>query len=378
MAKCARAGRSVAHVFALALAPLLLVPRIASSADPDVVSRDHRVKVVSIAPAIAGQRVELYLRERVLRSPGNRARQDKVVLFVHGAGTPAEVSFDVPYRDYSWMSHLARAGYDVFSVDMTGYGRSTRPAQMADKCNLSEAQQKIFGVQCPQSYPGALTNIESDWNDVGAAVDYIRKLRHVDRVSLIGWSQGGPRAGGWAARHPERVEKLILLAPAYNRSSPADAPALPVPGPVFTTQSRDEFIANWDRQALCAGQYEPAAADSVWRAMLESDPVGAKWTPAVRRAPISSSSWGWDAQRVKGMTTPTLLFIGEHDKQVDPERVRDLYADLGIDRKVLVTLGCASHNAMWEKNHRALFDASLEWLDKGTVKGQQSGLLRFD
>jgi pimeloyl-ACP methyl ester carboxylesterase len=47
-----------------------------------------------------------------------------VVLFVHGAGTPAEVSFDVPYKDYSWMAYLAQAGYDVFSVDMTGYGRS--------------------------------------------------------------------------------------------------------------------------------------------------------------------------------------------------------------------------------------------------------------
>ena len=34
---------------------------------------------------------------------------DNVVLFVHGAGTPAEVSFDVPYKDYSWMAYLAHA-----------------------------------------------------------------------------------------------------------------------------------------------------------------------------------------------------------------------------------------------------------------------------
>ena len=60
------------------------------------------------------------------------------MLFVHGAGTPAEVAFDVPYQDYSWMAYLARAGFDVFSVDMTGYGRSTRPAPMNDPCNLAE------------------------------------------------------------------------------------------------------------------------------------------------------------------------------------------------------------------------------------------------
>ncbi|HEV1287986.1 MAG TPA: hypothetical protein VNU44_21860 [Bryobacteraceae bacterium] len=28
--------------------------------------------------------------------------QDRVALFIHGAGTPAEVAFDVPYQDYSW------------------------------------------------------------------------------------------------------------------------------------------------------------------------------------------------------------------------------------------------------------------------------------
>src|SRR6202000_1269217 len=57
---------------------------------------------------------------------------DKWVLFIHGAGTPAEVSFDVPYQDYSWMGYLAKAGYDVFSVDMTGYGRSGRPAPIVE------------------------------------------------------------------------------------------------------------------------------------------------------------------------------------------------------------------------------------------------------
>ncbi len=53
------------------------------------------------------------------------------MLFVHGAGTPAEVAFDVPIGDYSWMAFLARNGFDVFSMDTTGYGRSTRPAAVA-------------------------------------------------------------------------------------------------------------------------------------------------------------------------------------------------------------------------------------------------------
>ncbi len=72
-------------------------------------------------------------------------RDDRVVLFVHGAGTPAEVAFDVPHADYSWMAFLAAAGFDVFSMDMTGYGRSTRPNVMNDACNLSAEQQTALG-----------------------------------------------------------------------------------------------------------------------------------------------------------------------------------------------------------------------------------------
>lgn len=355
----------------------LLAGLAAPAAAQDTVSRDHTVTVTSQVPVLAGQKSTLYVRERALPQVLRKGAGDKVVLFVHGAGTPAEVSFDVPYQDYSWMGYLARAGYDVFSVDMTGYGRSARPAAMTDKCNLSPEQQKSFGVNCSQAYPGNLTNIESDWNDISAAVDFIKTRRHVQKVSLIAWSQGGPRAGGWAANHPDQVNRLVLLAPAYNRATKSERPVLPVPGAVFNTQSHEEFIANWDRQAPCPGQYTPEAAASVWSEMLKSDPVGAKWTPPVRRAPIASSGWGWTQEKVKAMTTPTLMVAGVNDKQVNPERVRDLYADIGIGQKVFIDLGCSSHNAMWEKNHLALFQASLEWLDKGTVNGQSQAMLKL-
>lgn len=358
---------------AVAAMALLAMPAFAE----EIPTRDHTVTVTSTVPAIAGRKSTLYVRERALPNILRHGAGDKVVLFVHGAGTPAEVSFDVPYQDYSWMSYLAAAGYDVFSVDMTGYGRSARPAPMDDKCNLSPEQQKGFGVSCPQSYPGNLTNLESDWNDISAAVAFIEKLRHVKKLNLVGWSQGGPRAGGWTADHPDQVAKLILLAPAYNRNAKTDAPPLPVPGPVFNTQSHDEFIANWDRQAPCPGQYDPAAAASVWSEMLKSDPVGAAWTPAVRRAPIASGGFGWTQAKVKAMTTPTLMVSGVNDKQVNPDRVRDFYADIGSRQKVFIDLACSSHNAMWEKNHLLLFKASLEWLEKGTVNGQSQAMLKL-
>ncbi|MDO8271198.1 MAG: hypothetical protein Q7U82_04650 [Gammaproteobacteria bacterium] len=86
------------------------------------------------------------MRERTL--PGTPLRSadlaGKVVLFIHGAGSPAEVAFDVPVEGYSWMAYLAEAGYDTFAMDTTGYGRSTRPHVMNDLCNLSETAQQDF------------------------------------------------------------------------------------------------------------------------------------------------------------------------------------------------------------------------------------------
>jgi hypothetical protein len=57
--------------------------------------------------------------------------------------------------------------------------------------------------------------------------------------------------------------------------------------------------------------------------------------------------------------------------------VKELYADLGSKNKVFVELACSSHNAMWEKNHLAMFQASLEWLEKGTVNGKTEGMFNL-
>ena len=249
---------------------------------------------------------------------------------------------------------------------------------MNDPCNLAPDRQAGFvKAPCQPSYGQATTTIASDWADVGAVVDYIRALRRVDRVSLVAWSLGGPRAGGYAARNPQKVHRLVLLAPAYDRTMAAAAPAqLPAAGAAFNTQSRTEFEANWLRQVGCPEQVDPRARDSVWSEMQASDPVGATWGPGVRRAP-QTTTWGWDTGTVKQSTTPTLIVQGILDKQVPPERAQHLHADLGATQKVLVDLGCASHNAMWERNHLLLFEASREWLTSGTVNGSSAGVSRW-
>jgi pimeloyl-ACP methyl ester carboxylesterase len=361
-----------------------IAPLAAAEDDERVLRVDHYVGVRSTVPAIADQMTPIYVRE-VVRAAGalrERSIANRVVLFIHGAGTPAEVAFDLPYQDYSWMEYLAEAGFDAFAMDTTGYGRSTRPAAMNDPCNLSPAQQLGLAPDgrtevCAPSYGQQMTTMASDWNDISAVVDHLRALRGAAQVSMVSWSLGGPRAAGYAAQNPDKVAKLVLLAPAYNRDASATPPTpLPAVGATMNTQSRDQLAALWNRQVGCPDQYEPGAFKAVWQAMLESDPVGATWGSGVRRAP-NVTNWGWTTAVVAATKTPTLMITGSHDGQVQPARVHDLYADLGSKSKVLVDLACSSHNAMWEKNHRLLFQASLEWLLKGTVNGVDQGKVRL-
>ena len=342
---------------------------------------DHYVPVKSTVPAIAGQTTSIYVREVVRAGSGLRNRSaSPVVLFVHGAGTPGNVAFDVSQQDTSWMAFLARAGFDTFAIDMTGYGRSTRPGQMNDACNLAAEQQVALALgtePCAPSYPQQMTTLQSDWHDLGAVVDHLRALRNVSQVSLVAWSLGGPRAAGYAAQNPGKVQKLVLLAPAYSRDASATPPAqVPARGAAMNTQSRADLVALWNRQVGCPGQYEAATLDAIWKDMLESDPIGATWGPGVRRAPLVTS-WGWTKEVVAATKTPTLMITGAHDVQVVPSRVRDFHADLGAPKKVLIDLACSSHNAMWEKNRGLLYQSSLEWLSKGTVNGTDNGTIRI-
>src|SRR5947207_5183892 len=166
------------------LAQALAQPAVAADGGDRLLRLDHYVGIRSTVPAIAGQTTAIYVREVVRAGSAmrNRPSANKVVLFIHGAGTPAEVSFDVPYKDYSWMEYLARAGFDVFAMDTTGYGRSTRPAAMSDPCNLASAAQaqfvpRLITAPCAATFTHEATTIATDWDHICEVVDYVRGLR---------------------------------------------------------------------------------------------------------------------------------------------------------------------------------------------------------
>jgi hypothetical protein len=67
-----------------------------------------------------------------------------------------------------------------------------------------------------------LITIASDQGDIDAVVDYVRSLRHVDTISPLGWSRGGPRLGPYVATH--RKDRWSGVARAIVLGQPERSP----------------------------------------------------------------------------------------------------------------------------------------------------------
>jgi pimeloyl-ACP methyl ester carboxylesterase len=129
-------------------AMLLLSPGFsATAAPPKIVMEEFQIPAVD-----AG--VMLYVRNKHPEKL-KTVSAEKILLFVHGATYPSETAFDLPLNGLSWMDYVARGGYDVYLVDVRGYGKSTRPAEM--------------DAPPDQNEPIARTEIAV--KDVGAAVE---------------------------------------------------------------------------------------------------------------------------------------------------------------------------------------------------------------
>jgi pimeloyl-ACP methyl ester carboxylesterase len=109
----------------------------------------------------------------------------EVVILVHG--------FSVPY--YIWdgtYEFLVKNGYRVLRYDMYGRGYSDRPSTIYDKA--------LYNTQL---------------------LDLISALKLQGHVNLAGISFGGEMVTNFACEHPNIINKVILIDPAYESLKPS-------------------------------------------------------------------------------------------------------------------------------------------------------------
>lgn len=161
----------------------------ASSAKP--VEHPREIKTRELIAEREGLKLKLYEKWRA-GSEEAWKQNGKVILLIHGATWASKCTFDPdPEHGYSMMEVLADAGYDVFALDLHGYGRSERTdADWTDAVSAAK--------------------------DVEAAVEFIRALRWVERVHLFGYQWGAQPAALYAAQKPQKVARLALLGMRYR------------------------------------------------------------------------------------------------------------------------------------------------------------------
>jgi pimeloyl-ACP methyl ester carboxylesterase len=326
---------------------------------------DHFVPHISTERANKGSRISLFVRER------RGAQRGAVVLFVQGRSAAAVPSFDLQYRDYSWMTYLADAGFGVFATDLQGYGSSSKPTVMDDPCNTSADNQSKYLVPnplkapCPPRYSHSFGSFATDWDEIDTVVEFIRSIRgdRALKVNLVGWSRGGMRVIGYAALRPDNIERVIALAPTRF------PPVATVPSyPMNMTDKRDFFV-DWDRQIdakNCRQQVDPSIREALWDSTIALDKLGRGWGTGVRRSPAFTAA-GWTADLPARVQAPTLVIRGALDDQAPEQATRALYDALG-GPKAYVTVSCGSHELVYEKQHTKLLQASAEWLRSGTYE----------
>ncbi|MBB6220781.1 alpha/beta hydrolase [Rhizobium leguminosarum] len=288
--------------------------------------------------------IKLYLR--------NKRRKDhkvflaaKTIVMVHGATFSSGSLYDVPFNGMSFIDFLAHRGFDVFAVDVRGYGKSTRPPEMQAAPDLTPP----------------LVATDTGVADFATAIDFVLRLRGLKAVNVFAMSWGGTVAGAYAARNPDKLVKLALLAPQWLSDV-----AIPIDqGGALGSYRLVPVHAALARWLGTAPEYArerlvPEGWFDLWAALtLSEEPSQVDREQGKLRAtngPIQDIRTYWRAgapyYQPSEIRAPVLLLHGEWDVDVPLDLARAYFEQLtGASYRRWVEIGEATHLALME-SHR--------------------------
>jgi len=280
--------------------------------------------------------VDLFMYRKTCPSVGVEGRKP-VLFLVHGSSQAARTSYDLkgPGDDeYSVMNVFAKWGYDVWTMDHEGYGRSSRTP----------------------GYSYILDGAE----DLKAAMPVVQEATGQSRFNFFGTSSGALRAGAFQNAAPHWVSRLALAAFPWTGK---DAPSL---------IKRRERLAEW--QATNRRE----VGEEYFRNMFTRDVVGltAPDLPAAAAAAEMANGGGSvpngtyvdmcinlplvDPAKIE---CPILIIRGDHDGITTDEDNAAFYAALPTKDKIMVTISGQAHNMTVGLNRHRFWHVLRFFLD---------------
>lgn len=266
---------------------------------------------------------------------GDPAKAVGTILFVHGSSMAGQPTFDlqVPGRPFSSsMDYFASLGFDVWSVDMEGYGRSTK-----DRDNNAPISQ------------GA--------DDCYAAAQYIQKLRGAKQFMVYGISSGALRAAMFAERHPDMVARLALDAFVWTGEGSPTLAERKKKLPEFIKINRRPMnkpfihsVFDRDHPDTAERKVIEAFADAVV-ALDDSVPTGT-YVDMCSRLPVV------DPLKI---TVPTLVMRGQHDGIASMEDLIKFFEKLPNPDKQFTVMSGISHASFQQKNYMMVYHILAGW-----------------
>jgi pimeloyl-ACP methyl ester carboxylesterase len=260
--------------------------------------------------------VKLYMFRKRVGAPQPGKSSLPVLFFVHGSSNSARSSFDltVPgHGEYSMMDKFAGYGFDVWTMDFEGYGRSTQTAGNSD--------------------------IASGVEDLKAAVEVLVRETGQERFHFFGESSGALRAGAFAMARPERINRLGLAAFTYTGQGSPTLADRAKQVEFYRTHNRRPRDRNMIRSIFTRdkpGTTDPAVAEALADAEMpfgDTVPTGT-YLDMVANLPVV------DPLKVRA---PVLIVRGEYDGIATQEDLLSFYQKLPHGDRQFVVLPGAAH-----------------------------------
>ena len=281
--------------------------------------------------------VRLYLFRKRRAAPRTGEPALPVLVLVHGSSLSSRSSFDldVPgHGDYSMMNAFAGFGFDVWTLDFEGYGRSTKTDRNSD---IAE------GVK-----------------DLKAATDLIVKETGQQRLNLFGESSGGLRAGVFAMAYPDRVARLVLGAFTYTGAGSPTLADRAKQLDFYRTHNRRPRDRDMIRSIFTrdkVGTADPAVAEALADVELplgDSVPTGT-YLDMTANLPVV------DPLKVHA---PVLLARGEYDGIATEEDLIHFFTKLPNGDRQLVILPGMAHSVVLGYNRDQFWQVARNFLDR--------------